>query len=149
MATAAENRTVLVTVKTYPNPSNTYDETVCTAGIDLKTRRFVRLYPVRFRHMDYSRWFSKYDVLEMTASRHKSDPREDTYTPDPDSIRRVRNIPTGATKRKRDWAERNDFVLPLASTVESLIETAKTKQRSLGVVPMYDAVFTAEADDPE
>jgi hypothetical protein len=28
---------ILVVVKTYPNPSSTYGETVCCAGVDLRT----------------------------------------------------------------------------------------------------------------
>ncbi|MBI5231282.1 MAG: hypothetical protein HY876_03855 [Coriobacteriales bacterium] len=147
-AMGADKRTVLVTVKTYPNPSNTYDETVCTAGIDLNTQKFVRLYPVRFRHMDYDKWFSKYDVLEMTASRHKTDRRQDTYTPDPGSIHRVGHIETGS-KRNRDWAERNRIVLPLVTTLETLMECARTKECSLGIVPMREVEFAAEADDAD
>lgn len=142
----AEKRKVLITAKTYPNPSNTYDETVCTAGIDVETGRFVRLYPVRFRHMDYDRWFRKYDILEMRAKRHKTDPRQDTYTPEVDSIRCVEHIETGSSNRRRDWAERNGIVMPLVTTLESLTKTAKAKECSLGVVPMINVEFTAEPD---
>ncbi|MDO9557090.1 MAG: hypothetical protein Q7J82_05855 [Coriobacteriia bacterium] len=139
---------MLVTVKTYPNPSNTYDETVCTAGVDLHTGRFVRLYPIRFRHMDYDKWFHKYDILEMNAARHKTDRRQDTYTPDVDSIVNVGHIETGS-KRRRDWAERNAIVLPLVTTVEQLMDTAKTKTCSLGIVQMRDVEFIAEPDDED
>lgn len=36
---------VLITVKTYPIPSDTYDELVCTAGVT-ELGDFVRLYPL-------------------------------------------------------------------------------------------------------
>jgi len=42
---------IAITVKTYPNPSTKYSETVCTAGVDLDNNRFVRLYPVRLRDL--------------------------------------------------------------------------------------------------
>ncbi|HEY4266878.1 MAG TPA: hypothetical protein VGM94_01680 [Galbitalea sp.] len=34
------DKRVLVVVKTYTNPSATYGETVCSAGVDLDTKRF-------------------------------------------------------------------------------------------------------------
>lgn len=144
----AETRRVLITVKAYPNPSQTYDEAVCTAGIDIDTGRFIRLFPVRFRHMDYDKWFAKYDILEMDVERHKSDPRKDTYTPVVDTIKCVGHISTGS-KRHPDWVERSKYVLPLVTTVEKLANAAGTKECSLGIVPMRDAKFTAEVDTSE
>lgn len=143
---ATEKRRVLITVKTYPNPSNTYDETVCTAGIDLDSGRFIRLYPIRFRQLDYDKWFRKYDILEMDVARHRTDPRQDTYTPDVDSIMKVGHLKTGS-KRRHDWADRNAIVLPLVTTVEELVATAKSKTCSLGVVPMRSVEFSATPTD--
>ncbi|MBU2602659.1 MAG: hypothetical protein KKA32_10930 [Actinobacteria bacterium] len=86
---------IVVTVKTYPNPSTKYDETVCTAGVDLDTHRFV----------------------------HRSrDARGDTYTPAPDSITTVDSLYRG---KKPDWARRNSLVLPLASDLERLGKNAE------------------------
>jgi hypothetical protein len=59
----AQLERVLVTVKTYPHPSQKYDETVCTAGLALGLGRFIRLYPVRFRHLPYTQQFRKWDVI--------------------------------------------------------------------------------------
>ena len=39
---------VFITVKTYPNPSASYVETVCTAGI-VENEGWIRLYPVPYR----------------------------------------------------------------------------------------------------
>jgi hypothetical protein len=47
--TGCEQRRILVVVKTYPNPSQAYGETVCCAGVDLDTRRWVRIYPIEIR----------------------------------------------------------------------------------------------------
>ena len=46
-----EKKRILITVKTYPCPSNKYKETVCTAGIT-DAGEWIRLYPVPFRHID-------------------------------------------------------------------------------------------------
>jgi hypothetical protein len=45
----------MITVKTYPNPSETYGETVCVAGVRLDRGRpeWIRLYPVKFRNADF------------------------------------------------------------------------------------------------
>jgi len=45
---------VLITVKTYPSLSVTYDELVCTAGFK-EDGSWVRIYPVQFRKLDYER----------------------------------------------------------------------------------------------
>ncbi len=52
-----ETKKVLVTVKTYPNPSRKYQETVCVAGIDLDTKTWIRLYPIKFRDLEANKQF--------------------------------------------------------------------------------------------
>ncbi|RRD60723.1 hypothetical protein EII30_05595 [Leucobacter sp. OH1287] len=46
-----ETARVLITVKTSPNPSAKYGDTVCVAGIrtDREAYEWIRLYPVNFR----------------------------------------------------------------------------------------------------
>lgn len=60
---------ILITVKAGPNPSTTYGETVCVAGIRLQDtgpRDWIRLYPINFRHLpDRSAQFAKYDVISV------------------------------------------------------------------------------------
>lgn len=139
-------RRVLITAKTYPNPSDKYEETVCTAGIDLDTCRFVRLYPLRFRNLPYESQFKKWDILEMELKRKTADPRGDTFTPNHETIRCVDHIDTG---RKRDWVERNDIVLPLVSTIEQLKVLAGKRVRSLGVVRVHSGGKLAATPDDE
>lgn len=129
----AERKRILVTVKTYPNPSTTYDETVCTAGVDLETGSLVRLYPVRFRHLDLANQFKKWDVIEIDVKHKGSDARGDTWSPVSEEYEVVGHVGTGPGKPP-DWAERRRIVLPLVSTVEELEPLAIAKQRSLGVV---------------
>ena len=57
-----ETKTVLVTVKAYPNPSRKYTETVCCAGIDIDTKKWIRLYPIPYRDLDESQKFKKYNI---------------------------------------------------------------------------------------
>jgi hypothetical protein len=138
---------VLVTVKTYPHPSQKYDETVCTAGLALGLGRFIRLYPVRFRHLPYAQQFRKWDVIEAEIEPRTADARGDTYTPRPESIRVVDHIDT-TTGGHRDWAERNGIVLPHVSTIEDLVRRAKERGGSLGLVRAEPgATLVAQADD--
>ena len=60
---------VLITVKTYPIPSAKYDELVCTAGVR-EDGSFVRLYPINFRDLDYSKQYRKYQWIEVAAEKH-------------------------------------------------------------------------------
>jgi hypothetical protein len=58
---------VLVTVKAYPNPSKKYGETVCVAGIDLGTGKWIRLYPIQYRDLEDEKKFKKYSIIEIKA----------------------------------------------------------------------------------
>jgi hypothetical protein len=49
----------LVVVKTYPNPSATYGETVCCAAIDRDAGEWARIYPITFRRLA-GRQFAKF-----------------------------------------------------------------------------------------
>jgi hypothetical protein len=57
-------RKVFITVKTYPTLSKKYDELVCTAGI-LDDGRWVRIYPLPFRTLDYENRYKKYQWMAL------------------------------------------------------------------------------------
>jgi hypothetical protein len=59
-----EKKRILITVKAYPNPSKTYGETVCCAGIDIDSLKWIRLYPIPFRDLDSEQQFKKYSIIE-------------------------------------------------------------------------------------
>lgn len=101
---------VLVTVKTYPTPSSTYSELVCTAGI-VRDEGFIRLFPVQFRDLPYEKWYRKYDWIELTVQPHGGrDKRPDSFRPLQDSIEIV-----GHVEASDDWRERRRLVCPHTS----------------------------------
>jgi len=53
---------ILIAVKTYPEISRKYTETVCTAGVLADSKTFVRLYPIRFRYLEGELQFKKYQL---------------------------------------------------------------------------------------
>lgn len=110
---------IVVTVKTHPNPSTKYDETVCTAGVDLDAHRFVRL---------------------------SRDARGDTYTPNPDPITTVDKLYRG---KKPDWGRRDAWcasamtrsftcrpVLPSGARQSRMAISAGAGTSSVGLPPM-------------
>lgn len=76
---------VLLTVTTYPLPSKTYDELVCTAGM-LEDGRWIRIYPVplsllmdlKTRKLNAS---LKYTWVELGLERRTKDFRPESYSP--------------------------------------------------------------------
>jgi hypothetical protein len=55
---------VFITVKTYPNPSRNYQETVCTAGLD-EDKNWIRIYPVNFRAKPTDQQYKKFQWIEL------------------------------------------------------------------------------------
>jgi hypothetical protein len=96
--------TVLITVKAAPNPSETYGETVCVAGIrlDLDSPGWVRLYPINFRDLETDKRFRKYDVVRVKVKPARNDPRIESFKPDMDSVQFVRHL--------RPWDPRRPYV---------------------------------------
>lgn len=65
---------VTILVKASPQPSKSYSETVCCAGID-DQGKWRRLYPIRFRHLTHDKLFSRWSVVEFQSTYPKSDSR--------------------------------------------------------------------------
>jgi hypothetical protein len=101
---------ILITVKTYPLPSRKTIEASCTAGIT-EDGKWIRLFPLPFRHLEYSKQFKKYQWIEANVTK-ASDPRPESYKIDLESIKLVgKQIPT-----RKNWQYRKELVLPLKST---------------------------------
>lgn len=96
---------VLITVKAAPNPSETYGETVCVAGIriDVEPTQWVRLYPINFRELESNNTFRKYDIVSLRARPAHADSRPESYRPNISTVRAESNIPK--------WDRRKVFVV--------------------------------------
>ena len=87
---------ILVTVKTYPELSKTYGETVCTAGLR-EDGTWVRLYPVPFRRLEGREDLER--IVLATVSRPLSPcPLDGSTFPD-HVTRSPTNPPTGCSPR--------------------------------------------------
>lgn len=148
---------VLITVKTYPSPSDKYGETVCVAGVrlDRGDPEWIRLYPMKFRLAEWEQQFRKYEIIEIPVTRAGgSDPRPESMRPDQPRLRSVRQVDT-----KRNWAERRQLIRPLlgATTTCDLIAANQAVDYSqpapsLGLVKVIDAhvaVFDGEPWDEQ
>lgn len=115
---------VLITVKTYPTLSDTYQELVCTAGIR-EDGSWVRIYPIPFRKLDYEKRYSKYQWITLDLIRNKKDPRLESYRPiDYEKIELGRKIGTD----KGIWTQRRKVVLgKVYYDLNTLIAEAKNK----------------------
>jgi len=120
---------ILVVVKTYPNPSSTYGETVCCAGVDLDTREWVRIYPITFRRLA-ERQFEKFQVIRCEANRRRSDNRPESWRVNQDTIELVgTKMPAGP----RGWAKRMALLPPPAASLEEILEAQHANGTSLGM----------------
>lgn len=93
---------VLITVKAAPNPSETYGETVCVAGlrVDPDHPGWVRLYPVNFRELDDDSKFRKYDVVSLLARPSPRDPRAESWRPQIDTLTVETHLPPWRRRRE-------------------------------------------------
>ena len=72
------NAKVLITVKTYPLPSRSYTELVCTAGL-LDGEKWIRMYPIPFRFLQDQKQYPKYAWVNIDLIRNTKDFRPESY----------------------------------------------------------------------
>jgi hypothetical protein len=123
---------VLVTVMTYPLPSQSHQEVVCTAGIT-GDGEWVRLYPVDYRYQPKDRQFRKYQWIEVDLEPRGSgnDNRRESRKPDLNSIC-ILGEPISA---KDAWRERRKIIDKMPHrTVRQLQALYEEDQTSLGIV---------------
>ena len=125
-----ERLELLITVKTYPQPSKKHREVVCTAGVT-RDGDFVRLYPINFRTLDYGKKYKKYQWISLNVRKREGrDFRKESYIPDIDSITLGESIPP----RSGNWDERAKFALAKKSqSIEELNVQRDKDNTSLGV----------------
>lgn len=122
-----ERRRVLITVKTYPNISKTHREIVCTAGIELTSGKWIRLYPIPFRFLREDQQYRRWSTIEAAMVRNHKDFRSESFRPDTDTLREIQ-APLGT---EFDWAERKKHVMPL---VKQSLEQIQADGETLGII---------------
>jgi hypothetical protein len=123
---------VLITVKAAPNPSATYGEIVCVAGIrlgDTGPKDWVRLYPINFRHLpEASARFRKYDIVTVEA-RPAGEARLESWRPNMATLQVETHLPP--------WKKRRELVDPMIDESMCKIRAAAAadaRARSLALV---------------
>ena len=132
-----EKKQILIAVKAYPNPSKSYGETVCCAGVDLATGKLIRLYPIPFRDLDDQKKFKKYNVIEILCFTPRDDKRPESHRVNSDSIRILEWWDT-----KDRWARRKSVVLPtLSASMCTVLKEAKDHDKSLALIRPDNVAF--------
>lgn len=118
----------LILVKAYPQPSQKYEETVCCAGLTPEGQ-FVRLYPIRYRHLPAEKKFDRWDLIEYEATKPSADHRPESRHVSEDTIRIVQgkeHMPV--EERVRLWAPH------VTESLVVLKQANLADERSLGIV---------------
>jgi hypothetical protein len=80
---------VRILVKAYPQPSRTYEETVCVAAVSEDGKQMLRLFPIRYRNLPKDRQFDRFDLVEVNMELPRDDHRPESRHVIEDSIRIV------------------------------------------------------------
>src|ERR1700693_3782393 len=112
MSATQQNSRAVVLVKALPQPSKTYGETVCCAGVTADGQ-WKRLFPVRFRHLKGDSSFSRWDWIKFSYRDPTSDKRVESCHVFEDRI---------VVDGKLPLAERTRLLTPLitGSAVEAM-----------------------------
>lgn len=126
---------VLLTVVTYPLPSRSYDELVCTAGV-LETGEWIRIYPVPLAFLKGLRKEGKtesfkYSWLELELKKRPDDFRPESHSPVHYDFSDLQIH--GKVDTKSNWAERKKCVTATVYTnkAQLLADAAAPKNLSL------------------
>lgn len=139
-----ERTRILVVVKTYPNPSQTHVETVCCAGVDLDTGRWVRMYPITFRRLADNR-FKKYQVIECLATTPRNDARPESLRVDQDSIKLVGDVIPSSDR----WSRRMGLLPAPSRSLEEIRAANVADGVSIGMLrPKAIRRLVKEPADP-
>jgi len=140
---------ILISVTTYPLPSRSYDELVCTAGF-LEDGTWIRIYPVPLSFLNQVKkdtGFKKYTWIELDVKQRTDDFRPESHSPNNFDIKIINTLNTN-----NFWQERKDFCLKNVYTKKSkLLEDSKhPKNVSLASFkPSRITDFIVEDDEKE
>lgn len=128
-----QEKDILITVKTYPEYSGKYTETVCTCGVVADTSQMIRIYPIRFRYLNGDSKFSKYQWIKAKIKKAKNDARPESYNINDESIILGPVIGTD----RNGWVEREKWVVNntnIFQSIEDIQEHRKIHNTSLGII---------------
>lgn len=145
---------ILLTVVTYPLPSRSYDELVCTAGIQ-ENGEWIRIYPVPLSFLLGQRKSGemesfKYTWMELDLNERTEDFRPESYSPKNYDFRDLKLLERIGTKD--NWALRKELCLKnVYSNLEELIEASKapTNKSLASFKPSLIEGLEIEKDDRE
>jgi len=98
---------VLITVRTYPVPAQKNIEVSCTAGVT-SDGKWIRLFPVPYRFLDYDKRFTKYQWIDVSVMKAIQDPRAESYKLNVDTIKIGEQVSPA-----NNWRQRRDILRPL------------------------------------
>ncbi|TPV34066.1 hypothetical protein FJ651_07865 [Paucihalobacter ruber] len=145
---------VLLTVTTYPLPSRSYDELVCTAGI-LENGDWIRIYPVPLSFLLGQRQSGKMQSFKYTWMELDLNPRSDDFRPESFSPKNYdfRDLSLfDQIDTKNNWSLRKEICLKNVFTnLDALIELSKAPtNKSLATFkPTTIERLEIVEDDPE
>jgi hypothetical protein len=130
---------MLIVVRTYPDPSRRYDETVCTAAIT-DAGEWRRLYPVPLRYLEAEKQYRTWSVVRVDVEPVSGDNRSESRRPRLDSLVQDNRL-TGEAAR-REWVAAS----PTFASVDELVQAG----RSIGPVAVRSVEeFIAEPASAE
>jgi len=124
---------VLITVTTYPLPSRSHDELVCTAGI-LENGKMIRIYPVPLSFLIDLKGSGqvknvKYTWIELDLRKRKDDFRPESHSPENYDFRDLKILERQDTQH--NWAARKQACLQnLYTNMEHLIEDSRAPRNT-------------------
>jgi hypothetical protein len=133
-----KGKDILICVKTYPEYSVKYTETVCIAGILKDSRRLIRLYPITYRYLEGDMKFEKYQWINAIIEKNPKDSRPESYKVHLDSIHLGESVDTSG-----NWEERKYWVLAeqnIFKSLETLLAAQETKRTSLGLIKVREMI---------
>lgn len=140
MRVIGETAEVLITVKTSPQPSTSYGDTVCVAGIRIDGGRadWIRLYPIPFRWLETDQQFRKYDIIRLEVRRRHQDTRPESYSPAVESIQRIDHLD--------NWKLRQPIMSKVARTSVCALRADASASHSAPSLGMIDVRFVSKLE---
>jgi hypothetical protein len=120
---------LLITVTTYPLPSRSYDELVCTAGVT-EQGDWVRIYPVPLQFLKGLRQDGKvksykYTWIELDLKKRTDDFRPESHSPYDYSFKDL--LVHGDVGTDNNWAERKKYCIKKVYTnLKQLIDDSQS-----------------------